>query len=181
MQEEIPIDNIRFLEQNRGFLGREFLTWLWFKSEQQKHRISLPNYGDFELFIDDKIILSSASGSVRENSLRGGTPAYAQEAGSALLSGKMVQSAKFILQNTNAQWVFTICADDFSLRSVRVPHVTKESTAEHFVERITHFQFLNDILDELYKDFVKMRLTPAFELELQNLKIWMDEKVAHGI
>ena len=47
-QETTVLDELKFLETNRNFLGREFLTWLWFKSESQNHKIRTKNFGDFQ-------------------------------------------------------------------------------------------------------------------------------------
>jgi hypothetical protein len=170
-------DELKFLQTNRNFLGREFLTWLWFKSETQNHKIQTKHYGEFQLFIDNKIVLSSASGSVRENSLKGGSPAYAQEASAALSSGKMLQEAKFVLQNHELHWGFSISADDLALKSIRLPVVAQENTMEHFTQRIAYTRMLNDIIEELYKEYMNLRLTNLFEKEAENIQQWLVGKI----
>jgi hypothetical protein len=178
MVQESIYDELKFLQTNRNFLGREFLTWLWFKSETQNHKVTIKNIGEFQLFIDNKIILSSASGSVRENSLKGNSPAYAREAGTALSSGKMLSEAKFILQNQELHWSFSISAEDLSLRSVRLPNVTKENSKEHFAQRIAYGKMLNDIIDELYKEYMNLRLTSGFKEEAILIQDWLVAKIA---
>lgn len=177
IQESIH-DELKFLQTNRNFLGREFLTWLWFKSETQNHKIKVKDLGEFQLFIDNKIILSSASGSVRENSLKGNSPAYAKEASAALSAGKMLSEAKFILQNQELHWSFAISAEDLSLRSVRLPNVTKESSKEHFGQRIVYGRMLSDIIDTLYKEYMDLRLTTAFKQEVTLIEEWLVAKVS---
>jgi hypothetical protein len=177
MQETIQ-DEIKFLQTNRSFLGREFLTWLWFKSETQNHKIKIKDIGEFQLFIDNKIILSSASGSVRENSLKGNSPAYAKEASAALSAGKMLSEAKFILQNQELNWSFSISAEDLSLRSIRLPNVSQDSSREHFVKRIAYMRLLTDIIDSLYKEYIDLRLTSAFKTEAILIQDWLIAKIA---
>lgn len=170
-------DEIRFLQTNRAFLGREFLTWLWFKSETQNHKLTIGNYGTFHLYIDDKIVLSSTSGSVRENSLKGGTPAYAFEAGSALGTGKLVHEAKFILQDAERQWSFSILGEDLSLRNVRLPSISEADSQAHITQRISSSTLLTNIIDELFKNFMDLRISDHFHNELTNIREWIDNKV----
>ncbi len=177
MQAESIHDELKFLQTNRNFLGREFLTWLWFKSETQNHKIKTKDFGEFQLFIDNKIVLSSASGSVRENSLKGGSPAYAQEASAALSAGKMLQEAKFVLQNNELHWGFSINADDLALRSVRLPVVAKENSKEHFGQRIAYTRMLNDIIEELYNEYMSLRLTDRFSEEASQIQLWLNGKL----
>ena len=177
MTDQTVLDELKFLQTNRNFLGREFLTWLWFKSETQHHKIQIKNLGEFQLFIDNKITLSSASGSVRENSLKGNSPSYAPEASAALSAGKMLSEAKFILQNQELNWSFSLSADDLSLRGIKLPHVAKESAKEHFEQRVAYTKMLNDIIEELYSEYMSLRLTNNFEQEAELIQGWLENKI----
>ncbi|KAB8030644.1 hypothetical protein [Fluviispira multicolorata] len=178
MSNELLHEGLCFLQTNRAFLGREFLTWLWFKSETQNHKIAIKQFESFHLYIDDRIVLSSSSGSVRENSLKGGTPAYAYEAGSALGSGKLVHEAKFILQDSERQWSFSILGEDLSLRTIRLPSVSEADSKAHISQRILYTQVLTDLIDELYKEYMKLRVSKNFSEELSNIRLWIDNKVS---
>jgi hypothetical protein len=177
MLNELLHDELRFLQTNRAFLGREFLTWLWFKSETQNHKLTIGKYGTFHLYIDDKIVLSSTSGSVRENSLKGGTPAYAFEAGSALGTGKLVHEAKFILQDSERQWSFSLLADDLSLRTVRLPTISEADSHAHINQRIAYSQLLSNLIDELFRSFMEIRISDEFNGELTKIREWIENKV----
>ena len=177
MSNELLHEGLSFLQTNRSFLGREFLTWLWFKGETQNHKIVSEQYGSYHLYIDDKIVLSSTSGSVRENSLKGGTPAYAQEACSALGAGKLVHEAKFILQDSERQWSFSIVGDDLSLRNVRLPSVTEADSRAHISQRIMYAHLLSDFIDSLFKEYIKLRLSSQFQDEVTRIREWIDNKV----
>ncbi len=177
MTNQTTLDELKFLQNNRNFLGREFLTWLWFKSETQNHKVKIKDIGEFQLFIDNKIILSSASGSVRENSLKGNSPAYAPEASAALCAGKMLSEAKFILQNQELNWSFSLSAEDLSLRSVKLPQIAKESSSEHFAQRVAYTKMLNDIIESLYKEYINLRLTEHFKKEAALIQSWLEKKI----
>lgn len=176
MQTEFLEEGLRYLQTNRMFIGREFLTWLWFLSETQGHRIRLPELGEFRFFVDDRIVLTSPGGSVHENVLKGGTPAYATEAKVSLLSGKLVQEAKFVLQEADRQWSWTMRAEDLSLRGVKLPPVSEPEASAHMSARIRMMQTLVDVVDGLFKQFMSLRTNPAFEHELGRVGAWLASK-----
>ncbi|RDB35104.1 hypothetical protein [Spirobacillus cienkowskii] len=177
MFSESTHDQLRFLQTNRNFLGKEFLTWLWFKSETQNHKLNIGKFGTFHLYIDDKIVLSSTSGSVRENCLKGGTPAYAHEAGSALETGKLVHEAKFILQNADKQWTFTLSGENLTLRTVRLPAMSETDSTVHIAQRIESANMLTNVIDELFKTFIDLRVSEKFAEELTQIRNWIENKV----
>lgn len=177
MEQEFMLNDLKFLQENRAFLGREFLTWIWFKSESQDHKVHVKNFGPFQILIDSKMTLSSTSGSVRENSLKGNAPSYAREAGAALAAGKMLSEAKFILQNQDLHWSFVLSADDFSLRSVQLPGIVQDSSKSHFSQRIRYSQMLNEILDSLYDEYISIRIAAdRFAEECAEMQRWLQTK-----
>ncbi len=169
---------LSFLQTNKSFLGKEFLTWLWFQTESQNHRVTVKNQGTFYFCLDDKIIFNSSSGSVRENCLKGGTPAYAYEAFSALNSGKFVCEAKFILQTDSRQWSFTLRGENLSLHNIKLPSCSERDSRAHILKRMDFLKTLVSVLEQLYKDFIEKRLSGEFSTELANMKHWMMNKTA---
>jgi hypothetical protein len=170
-------EGLRFLQSNRTFLGREFLTWLWYVTETNNHEVDVPGHGKFQLYVDDKLVLTATSGAAHENILKGGTPAYAAEAKQALLSGKLVAEAKFILQADDKQWMWSMKAEDLSLRGLRIPSVTEPDAASHMSRRLAHIQTLSDVIDHLFKAYMGIRITPQFEDEVKRMSSWMASKV----
>ena len=175
-QQEFAEESLRFLQANRTFLGREFLTWLWFVTESQNHIVDLKELGKFRLFLDDKLVLSSSSGSAHESVLKGGTPAYATEAHCSLLAGKLLHEGKFVLQDGERIWTWSMRADDLALRNVRLPSLSESEAGSHISGRLTLLQLLTEVVDTLYKDFMKIRTTAQFKEELKLIAIWMKGK-----
>ena len=166
---------VSVLQQGRGFLGREFLTWLWYMLETKKNRVSFKKLGHFEIFIDDRLVLSSKSGAVHESVLKGGTPGHAQEARTALLSGKLVQEARFVMQDETRQWQWVLKGEDLSLRGVKLPPVSDTEVGSFMTTRFLHLENLIDAVEELYTDFLKLRLNEKKNKDLEEeLKDWFD-------
>jgi len=172
----LPLESLRYLQTNQAFLGREFLTWLWYHTESGRHEVNLGELGIYKLYVDDRLVLSSSSGSAHEQALRGGTPAYAAEALVALQLGKLVQEAKFILQDNERQWMWSMRADDLSLRSVRLPTVQAPDASTHMQARIANTQLLVDVVETLFKRYLGVRMSAKFTEELQRIQDWMLSK-----
>lgn len=172
-------DGLKYLQTNKGFLGREFLTWIWYTTETQNHRVKIPSLGEYKLYLDDKLILSSTSGSVHESSLKGGTPAYAHEAHIALMAGKLLKEAKFILQDGERQWSWSMKAEDLAFRGVKLPPVQEIDSGSHMAARIRHTQLLVEIVNELFKEFLATRISDRFEDEMKSMHTWARDKELH--
>jgi hypothetical protein len=181
MNRETLHEGLSFLQTNRTFLGREFLTWLWFVTETNNHEVNIPGHGKFQLYVDDKLVLTATSGAAHENTLKGGTPAFAAEAKSALMSGKLVHEAKFILQADDKQWMWSMKAEDLALRGLRVPSVTEPDAASHMAKRLQHMQVLSDAIDHLFKTYSDLRMSEEFGNEAARMSKWIAAKTsAHG-
>ncbi|MFZ9521019.1 MAG: hypothetical protein ACO3A4_11140 [Silvanigrellaceae bacterium] len=179
MELNLPIESLRYLQTNQAFLGREFLTWLWYYTESGSHEVDLGELGIYKLYVDDRLVLISTSGSAHEQSLKGGTPAYAAEALVALQSGKLVQEAKFILQDKERQWMWNMRADDLALRGVRLPTVQAPDAASHMQARIANTQLLSDVVETLFGMYLELRMSAGFANELRKIGDWMSTKHTH--
>ncbi|NBX16060.1 MAG: hypothetical protein EBR09_01710 [Proteobacteria bacterium] len=179
MELTLPLESLRYLQNNQAFLGREFLTWLWYYTESGRHEVNLGELGIYKLYVDDRLVLTSSSGSAHEQALKGGTPAYAAEALVALQSGKMVHDAKFILQDNEKQWMWNMRADDLALRSVRLPTVQAPDASTHMQARIANTQLLVDVVETLFRMYLDLRMSKGFDAELRRIHDWMSTKHTH--
>ena len=176
MDLESQAEALKFLSLNKGFLGREFLTWLWYFSESQNHQIHIPSLGQFKFYIDDKIVLVSSGGSVLESALKGGTPAYAQESVTALKSGKLIQEAKLVLQNADHLWSWTLRGDDMTLRGLRLPSVQESDAFSHMQTRIRHLETLNQVMEYLFNHYLYIRSSSKFSESCIQIQDWIRSK-----
>ncbi len=166
------LEKLKFLQNNRPFLGREYLTWLWFAMESSNHIIDVPGYEPFHLYVNDKLVLSSPGGSVREHSLKGGTPAYASEAKTALRSGKLVSEVNFVMKQDNKRWTWSQKADDLFLRNLRLPPVESEDPENYLQNRLENTDAVLSVCDHLFDRFLQLRLGKGFSKEMVELTHW---------
>ena len=69
-------------------VGREFLTWLWFKSEERNGRVLIPGAGESEVFFIRRLVLESGDGEYAETVVCQGLHADLKEGKEALRQGK---------------------------------------------------------------------------------------------
>src|SRR5688572_20031545 len=95
------------LIQQKAFLGKEFLTWLWFRSERDG-QVEPAKAKPVTVEILGPILLDAQYGDARASLLKGDSPATAPEARAALLEGKKLKKAKMKWTREDVEWIFTI-------------------------------------------------------------------------
>lgn len=154
------------LINSRAFLGSEFLMWLWFKSECYDGLFDLEKHDRVEVVFDDRLTLEAYMAETERNMIKGGSPAYSREAKTALREGKRVQSAKLRVVKEGREWTFRMKAESMDLTSVKIPSLLSKEEEEQFYERMYLIEELEEILEELYREFLDIRLSEAWEEEM---------------
>ncbi len=107
--------------EKRRFVGREFLTWLWFESELFEATLSTKEHGSFGMWIERLIVLDAGKAEVTR--IKGVTPSASREAKEALLRGKLPQSAGLHVSMGERESSFTLKAESLGLSGLKLPAV----------------------------------------------------------
>lgn len=162
------------LINSRTFLGSEFMMWLWYKAECFDGLFDLPEHDRVEVAFDDRLTLEAYLAETERNMFRGGAPAYSPEAKTALQEGKRVQRAKLRIIKEGREWTFKIKAESFDLTSVKLPSLLSKEEEEQFYERMYLLEELEEILEELYREFLSIRLSEAWDdVMLPAMRDWV--------
>lgn len=133
--------------------GRDFLNWLWFKSEERNGKISLAG-GDAEVIFLKRMVLESGQGDYSESVVCQGLNAELEEGREALRKGKKIREARIRLAEGENSWEFTLKADQFLFQSMRMPRVLEmeeESDRDgRLLERIALMEMAAGTIDELF-------------------------------
>ena len=158
--------------------GRDFLTWLWFKSEERDGSVMIPNTGDVEVIFLQKIVLESGEGEYAETVACRGLHADLEEGKSALRKGKKVTEARIQLGAGDDRFEFTFKADTFSFQSLRLPSPTdldEEDRDGKILERIYLAEGAMKTMEQLFALFLERRLSPQWKAEEEALmKKWLE-------
>lgn len=159
------MDLVERIETTR-FLGTEFLTWLWFESELLEGNLERPDGSALELWLDSQLLLAAPNDKTERTALVGIAPSGGREAKLALLSGKAPQRARLCITHDQKEFSLAFDAATFSMGSVNLPALLVEDQVEAFVERMHLLELLDELWSELYRRFLVLRLSKAWEAEL---------------
>ena len=148
-----------------AFLVGEFLTWLWFESERNVGVVEVEGVGAVSVGFARKLVLESPGAIVEGHAVTADLPTLAEEARTALKTGKKVALASLVLDVEGRHFEATVHAETMTLRSVKLPVVLAGEDSEQLEERLALLDELEMIIDGLYLTFTRMRLNSALWLE----------------
>lgn len=162
-----------------AFLGREFLTWLWFASETNNGVIDVPDLGPVRVEFGQRLTLESA-GNVREGStVSADAPSQTEEARTALRVGKKVARARLFLDQGERHFEVGLDAETLTYAGVKLPALMAGDDAMKVEERLRLLDEVENIVDSLYVLFVNLRRDESLWAPVREaLRTWVQEVVA---
>lgn len=166
----------------KRFLGQEFLTWLWWKSEERGGMVALPGYGDITVVFEKHMLLEFGEGEYSEKLVCTGLQTELKEARTGLIMGKKLEQARLQIIKNDYEWNVTLGAGLFEYRNVRLPKTaatekdqshSDEETEGLILERIFLFEELVSTINELFRAFLLVRTSNNWPSELQALRAWI--------
>ncbi len=184
-------ERLRTLSKTKAFVGREFLTWLWYLSESNDDFFEIKNPDETETYriscwIDDRVTLSSLSSKAHVHNLRGGDPSQSAEAAAALKTGKTVKDLKLGLHIEGfGEATFSLSSDDLSPRSIswiESDEISKQEIEEQSLQlavRLERASAIADIMDGLFRRFLIEFLQKDQPEELRAvMRHWIEQRSA---
>lgn len=177
------MDLVDLIAEKR-FLGQEFLTWLWWKSEERGGTVNLDSYGDTVVVFEKHMLLESGEGDTQEKIICSGLQSELKEARTGLKMGKKLEQARIKIASNDHEWNFTLAAALFEYRSVKLPKtapqeeggVGDEETEGMILERIYLFEELDRLVTALFTQFLHVRISEAWKEELFKLRNWVNSE-----
>jgi hypothetical protein len=173
----------------KRFLGQEFLTWLWWKSEERGGSVELPEVGDITVVFEKHMLLESGEGESTEKIVCTGLQAELQEARTGLRMGKKLEQARIVIEHNSYEYSFTLAAALMEFRNVRLPKTetseddksdSPEEAEGMTLERIYLFEELIKLVNGLFKLFLDVRLGSGWRDELQKIRGWVAKSAEVG-
>ncbi|MCA8970155.1 MAG: hypothetical protein KDC95_10240 [Planctomycetes bacterium] len=165
-----------------AFLGEEFLTWLWYRSETGRATFTLRDRTEVGVSLDDFLCIGGSEDET-EQTLRRGLPTRSSEATAALASGKRLVKARLILAAQHDEWTLTLDGPRFACASVRRNSAEEatDSPEARDIERIESFVRVGELLDGIYTIFLEDRLQESFSTStLSEMRSWVAERANIG-
>jgi hypothetical protein len=179
--------------EKRRFVGREFLLWLWFESEVFDATLSTQKHGSFGLWLEKKLTLSAGKESTRISSV---APGFTRQAKAALQAGQLPESAGIRIAWRDDETGFNFKAERLAVGGLKLrppPEAEPEEKSalemmgpnrkpnksgkgkrrdnddeahEAFYERVQLTEEFEGVLEALYADFKKLRLSPTWDAQV---------------
>jgi len=190
--------------EKRRFVGREFLLWLWFEGELFDETLFAAPHGEFGLAIEKELSLSNGKEATRiigrtparareakEALALGKLPERAgfrlvlgDEEATFLLKAETLSVASLalpkILSEADAPAPGELGAAPVARRGRRNTTVEEDAEreadgrAEVYYDRIERAGQVEALLEALYRDFLRLRLNPAWdELVVPTMRRWV--------
>jgi len=162
------------------FLGYEFLTWLWFFSEQSENAIALPEDRKAEVYLGERLTLT-LPGEGRERVVCTTQASALHEARTALQQGKLVEEVQIFLRIGENEYFLTLDSSLWAVKGLKtpkqLPDYDEEDQDGRFLEKMYFLEEVSAVLNALYGKFLSERLSPGWESDtLPLLKGWIEGK-----
>lgn len=164
------------LIQQKSFIGKEFLSWLWYRAETDP-LFSLADGKRCEIEIMGPILLDAHYGDARSTTLRGESPATAPEAATALMEGKKLKRARVKLSTDGVDFIATIDGDNFNVSGLNLPKSGQLPFEEVLRLRMDYVLEYETMFADLFQQFLSMRLDEnAWTPEIEKVQAWVGGK-----
>jgi len=151
--------------ETKRFLGREFLTWLVHRIEEEGGRL-VRDADVIELQLGDRVVLAG-TGPDKPRLTVAGTGDLRAEIGVGLRRGKLLDQAKIAIVRGERRWELSLDGGMLTYDSLRCPQLgerdagAQEDPRAAFENdlflRLADLEDAVDVLDRLYAEFCRVR------------------------
>lgn len=160
-----------------GFLGGEFLTWLWFYIVNTDQDKLFDNKNEM-LEIGNKIVLERKANDAVEKVTIKGKDAGLEEGIISLKKGAVVKELNLLYRKENKEWGFTVTGENLGLSNLKTPDIgfieSKKGVEGFVVEKIFLYDSLYLLIDSLYKKFIKLRVSDGWINVVSDMNKWIN-------
>jgi hypothetical protein len=179
VQDELEVEKDKAREQflrGKSYVGREFLTWLLWRSESGEPLATLEDAPVTVLFTD-RLVLRGIAGEIVEMIVRGAMSPYSPNVRRALDRGLLIHQARLRMAHGEREYQLTIDAEFLDFRSAKLPALLTEEEEDNGIEERLYFtEQLSALVQLLLEQFLKLRASKRWTPEIvPAMKEWMSE------
>lgn len=166
----------RELADDATYLGREFLTWLIFHSDNDGGEFAATDeLPAFVVHFGNRLALRSPLGQVTDLTLKGPSPVGTPDLRFLLAGGLMVQSAELGIDVGDDTYRVVIDTPYFDIKRLTLPKLELDEEDEALIaeERLERVRLVNRLLEAAFVEFVKLRTSPRWKRTLERLRAWL--------
>ena len=131
--------------------------------------------------VQHRVVVQGGEGDNLDTASVAGMLSPLREARFGLATGKKVTRATLRFEQDGLIWQLSLKAEDFAVSGLKVPKTDQGDTDNDpdalLLERIYLVERCMALLDALYADFLRLRLSPQWMDESRQIHTWMTEHV----
>jgi hypothetical protein len=175
-RDEAEIERDKAREQllrGRAYLGREFLTWLLWRSESGDALVDFEGTGLVVLYTG-RCTLRGVNGDVTELMARGALAPYSEQVKHSMDRGLLVHQARWRLTHGEKVYEVTLDAEFLDIRAAKLPELMAEEEDDRLLERLYLTEQLSGMVDTLVQAFLVVRASRNWSKKVvPAMKSWM--------
>jgi hypothetical protein len=156
-----------------GYLGNEFLLWLWFMLDTEGDTLTLVDDSTVTVMLAQTLVLECPRGVSGHETIRTEAPTRLPEAQRAIQAGKLPRRAGLILVRHDQQYELTLQAEFLAVSGAKLPPPESSEARARLEERVSQLRHLIESLDLLYTSFLHRRLDADWQKEQQRIQQWL--------
>ncbi len=166
---------------NGTYLGREFLTWLLWRSESSESLLEVDGE-PLRVLFTSRLILRAITGQVTEMAAKGAVAPYAALVKQVMAGGLLVQQARIQLTLGERVFWLTMDAENLDVRSAKLPSLIAEEESERVEERLYLTELISRCIDALAESFLQLRTTAEWKRnEVPEIQAWLKGEERAGV
>lgn len=161
-------------EENRDWLGNEFLLWLWYTTDYISDTLNCDG-GEIAVMFSGGLAVECPRGQTGRDTFATEGPTKLPEARRAIQAGKLPRKAGLILVRHNDQFDLVLSAETLAVSSARLPPPGDDVTDHRarLEHRVTAVRDLITSIDAMYGLFLEARLTKGWPEVLKGMQGWL--------
>lgn len=160
-------------------IGRDFLVWLWFRSDANNGIVELEDGAYAEIRFEGRITLETETDQALESVTCSGNNPRMKEARFALTEHKKVTRASISLVLGDDQFTFSLDSRWLNYKSLKTPKVVQDDREDPeglFYEKAGLIEKAVSTMDAVFLHFIRLRLSSGWEAkELPAIRQWSRE------
>jgi recombination associated protein RdgC len=156
------------------FLGREFLTWLMYRSARDEGVLPIPGEAAIQVFFERALTLDGDNPAREMATIKVDDPTDSEEVMVSLRLGKKVSRARLIVQDQGQEYTLVLDGTSLSMRNMKLPETAAMDPIENMAEKAGLCARIEDLVHSLFVSFMRIRLDEkAWNEEADGLRSWL--------
>ncbi|WP_319467325.1 hypothetical protein [uncultured Pseudodesulfovibrio sp.] len=171
--------DLSLVERENVLLGQDFLTWLWYKTDNENVLFQLEDKRTFSLQMEQKVSVQGGDGEGVETATVSSPRGELTEAKTGLRTGKKVNKAQLLFTMDQDEWLMQVNSKDFGLSGLKTPKVqTKDDDGDDpdskFLEKMFLLERCLEMFDIVFTQFLHLRMSKEWREESAKVKLWIN-------